>query len=148
MNRDWRSKGLCRTENHDPELWFPVGNSGPALRQTADATAICKRCPVITDCLTWALDERQEHGVWGGKSENERRAILKRRHIKPSRPSTAGLPANARTYLNGAGRRRFLALVDEGYTLPQIATTLRLGITHITKIAAALGVATDTADAA
>jgi WhiB family redox-sensing transcriptional regulator len=43
------------------------------------ARAICKGCPVGTNCLEYALEERIEHGVWGGCSERERRRILKRR---------------------------------------------------------------------
>jgi WhiB family redox-sensing transcriptional regulator len=43
------------------------------------ARAICKGCPVTSQCLEYALEERIEHGVWGGCSERERRRILKRR---------------------------------------------------------------------
>src|SRR6185312_6942277 len=62
-------------------LFFPVGNSGPALAQIADAKLVCNRCPVTTECLTWALDSGQDAGVWGGMSEDERRA-LKRRNAR------------------------------------------------------------------
>src|ERR1700682_4077285 len=78
-NMDWRHNAVCRDE--DPELFFPVGNSGPALAQIADAKLVCNRCPVTTDCLTWALDSGQDAGVWGGMSEDERRA-LKRRNAR------------------------------------------------------------------
>ena len=60
---DWRHKAVCRDE--DPELFFPVGNSGPALAQIADAKLVCNRCSVVTECLTWALDSGQDAGVWG-----------------------------------------------------------------------------------
>ena len=73
---DWRHKAVCRDE--DPELFFPVGNSGPALAQIADAKLVCNRCPVTTECLTWALDSGQDAGVWGGMSEDERRALKRR----------------------------------------------------------------------
>ena len=76
---DWRHKAVCRDE--DPELFFPVGNSGPALAQIADAKLVCNRCPVTTECLTWALDSGQDAGVWGGMGEDERRA-LKRRNAR------------------------------------------------------------------
>ena len=46
---DWRHNAVCRDE--DPELFFPVGNSGPALAQIADAKLVCNRCPVTTECL-------------------------------------------------------------------------------------------------
>lgn len=76
---DWRHKAVCRDE--DPELFFPVGNSGPALAQIADAKLVCNRCPVTTECLSWALNTGQDSGVWGGMSEDERRA-LKRRNAR------------------------------------------------------------------
>lgn len=49
---DWRHKAVCREE--DPELFFPVGNSGPALAQIAKAKVVCNRCPVTAQCLAWA----------------------------------------------------------------------------------------------
>lgn len=70
---DWRHKATCREE--DPELFFPVGNSGPALAQTAKAKLVCNRCEVTSQCLKWALETGQDAGVWGGLSEDERRAI-------------------------------------------------------------------------
>lgn len=76
---DWRHKAVCRDE--DPELFFPVGNSGPALAQIASAKQVCTRCSVVTECLTWALETGQDAGVWGGMSEDERRA-LKRRNAR------------------------------------------------------------------
>ena len=60
----WRDHAACL--NEDPELFFPIGNTGPALIQTEEAKAVCRRCEVIEDCLSWAMDSRQEEGVWGG----------------------------------------------------------------------------------
>jgi WhiB family redox-sensing transcriptional regulator len=76
---DWRHRAACRDE--DPELFFPVGTSGPALLQIAEAKAVCRRCPVSVECLNWALASGQDAGVWGGMSEDERRA-LKRRNAR------------------------------------------------------------------
>lgn len=73
---DWRHHAECREE--DPELFFPLGNTGPALAQVEEAKAVCRRCPVIDSCLTWALASGQDSGVWGGLSEDERRAIKRR----------------------------------------------------------------------
>ncbi len=73
---DWRHGAACRHE--EPELFFPVGTSGPALLQIAEAKSVCRRCPVNTDCLAWALDSRQAAGVWGGMSEDERRELTRR----------------------------------------------------------------------
>jgi WhiB family redox-sensing transcriptional regulator len=73
---DWRHRAACRDE--DPELFFPIGNSGPALLQIEDAKDVCRRCDVIDQCLQWALESGQDVGVWGGMSEDERRALKRR----------------------------------------------------------------------
>ncbi len=73
---DWRHKAACR--NEDPELFFPVGATGPAVLQAEEAKKVCMRCNVREECLQWALDNGQDHGVWGGKSEDERRAMKRR----------------------------------------------------------------------
>jgi WhiB family redox-sensing transcriptional regulator len=72
----WRKGAACRTE--DPELFFPVGTSGPALLQVEQAKAVCRRCPVTDRCLAWALETGQDAGVWGGMSEDERRVVRRR----------------------------------------------------------------------
>lgn len=73
---DWRHHAACR--DVDPELFFPIGNSGPALLQIEEAKQVCRRCPVCADCLQWALESGQDAGVWGGTSEEERRALKRR----------------------------------------------------------------------
>jgi len=70
---DWRHLAVCRDE--DPELFFPIGSTGPATHQVDQAKVVCRRCPVVEDCLTWAVETGQENGVWGGTSEDERRAL-------------------------------------------------------------------------
>lgn len=70
---DWRHSALCQDE--DPELFFPIGTVGPSLRQVEAAKIICRRCAVTDSCLSWAIDTGQDSGVWGGKSEEERRHI-------------------------------------------------------------------------
>jgi WhiB family transcriptional regulator, redox-sensing transcriptional regulator len=74
-----RNIAACREA--DPELFFPIGNSGPALVQIEEAKQVCRRCSVLDDCLRWAIDSGQDAGVWGGLSEDERRA-LKRRTVR------------------------------------------------------------------
>ena len=76
---DWRHRAICRDE--DPELFFPIGNTGPALLQIEQAKAVCRRCPVIQECLPGRWRSGQDAGVWGGLSEDERRA-LKRRNAR------------------------------------------------------------------
>lgn len=79
---DWRAKAACRDK--DPELFFPVGNTGAAYQQIEEAKAVCRTCKVIDACLKCALDTNQDYGVWGGLSEDERRA-LKRRAMRARR---------------------------------------------------------------
>jgi WhiB family transcriptional regulator, redox-sensing transcriptional regulator len=67
---DWRSAAACLSA--DPELFFPVSDSGPSLAQAAEAKAICAGCPVRRQCLSFALRTRQVHGIWGGLTERER----------------------------------------------------------------------------
>jgi WhiB family transcriptional regulator, redox-sensing transcriptional regulator len=50
---DWRHESACRDE--DPELFFPIGNTGPALVQIEEAKLVCRRCSVVDECLRWAL---------------------------------------------------------------------------------------------
>jgi WhiB family redox-sensing transcriptional regulator len=73
---DWRHNAACRDE--DPELFFPIGNTGPALLQIEEAKAVCRRCAVVEACLAWAIESGQDAGVWGGLSEDERRALKRR----------------------------------------------------------------------
>ena len=73
---DWRSKAACLTV--DPELFVPIGNTGPAIRQVAEAKAVCRECVVKGICLKWAIDNNQDAGVWGGMSEEERRSLKRR----------------------------------------------------------------------
>ena len=72
----WDERAACRGKN--PELFFPVGTSGPALLQLAEAKSVCQRCPVSNECLDWALASGQDSGVWGGMSEDERRDLKRR----------------------------------------------------------------------
>ncbi|MBK3586377.1 WhiB family transcriptional regulator [Streptomyces sp. MBT57] len=71
---NWRTHAACRDE--DPDLFFPIGSSGPAVVQAAEAKAVCRGCPVQAQCLEWGL------------AEDERRA-LKRRSRRRAK-NTAG----------------------------------------------------------
>lgn len=69
---NWRDHAACRDEN--PELFFPVGTFGPALRQADEAKAVCAHCPVITACRSWAV-ATLPHGIAGGLTEDERHVL-------------------------------------------------------------------------
>ena len=77
---NWRFRGACRDE--DPELFFPVGTTGPALLQIEDAKQVCRRGAVVDSCLRWALETGQDAGVWGGTSEDERRVLRRKARSK------------------------------------------------------------------
>jgi WhiB family transcriptional regulator, redox-sensing transcriptional regulator len=83
---NWRFRGACVDE--DPELFFPVGNAGPALRQIDEAKQVCRRCDVVDVCLRWALQTGEDAGVWGGMSEEERRTL----RLQASRTQAATAP--------------------------------------------------------
>lgn len=68
---DWRQRAACRGHD-DPDMWFPVGHGPFAEAQAWEAKRICNQCPVRQRCLMWALDTKQDAGVWGGLSERER----------------------------------------------------------------------------
>ena len=92
---DWRKRAACRHE--DPELFFPIGVTGPAVAQTAQAKAVCARCPVREPCLAWALETNQGSGVWGGMSEDERRAYRRALARRPAGGNAGGNPEGSRT---------------------------------------------------
>lgn len=72
-NEDWRVDAACR--DTDPDLFFPVGTTGPAIEQIASAKAVCGECDAQSECLEFALATNQDSGVWGGTSEEERRKL-------------------------------------------------------------------------
>jgi WhiB family transcriptional regulator, redox-sensing transcriptional regulator len=88
VRMDWRDRAACL--DLDPELWFPVGTTGPAVEQTERAKTVCAGCPVIAHCLAWALETGQSDGIWGGKTADERRALRRarrQRHPRLRRPA-------------------------------------------------------------
>ncbi|WP_128374441.1 WhiB family transcriptional regulator [Streptomyces cavernae] len=72
---EWLDRAAC--VDADPDLFFPVSRNGPAVRDALAAKRICCRCPVVEDCLDWALSTRQTTGVWGGTSEEERADLIR-----------------------------------------------------------------------
>ncbi len=83
---EWLRRAACVGE--DPELFFPVGTRGPALREIAAAKQVCARCPVIIQCLAFALHSGQASGVWGGTCEEERAVLLRMTRPYAERRST------------------------------------------------------------
>jgi WhiB family redox-sensing transcriptional regulator len=91
---DWSARAACRAT--DPDALFVQGAAQNR------AKALCSGCVVRTECLADALDNEVEFGVWGGMTERERRALLRRR---PNVTSWRRLLQTARdTYESSDGR--------------------------------------------
>ncbi|MFP5069126.1 WhiB family transcriptional regulator [Pseudonocardia nantongensis] len=90
---NWRAAARCRAA--DAEDLFVTG------APQREARDFCFACPVRTECLAHALDQQVEFGVWGGMTERERRAVLRRR---PDVTDWAGLLSRARSdHYSGRG---------------------------------------------
>jgi WhiB family transcriptional regulator, redox-sensing transcriptional regulator len=86
----WMPLGACQDE--DPELFFPIGSSGPAVSQVKAAKAVCGRCTVRQECLSYALRSLQADGIWGGTTGEERLAL--RKMVARHRPEQAARRAS------------------------------------------------------
>ncbi|WP_435597109.1 WhiB family transcriptional regulator [Streptomyces anulatus] len=74
-NDAWREDALCRQT--DPELFHPeVGGTAVPAKQT------CMACPVRPDCLDYAIDTRQQWGIWGGVGQKELRRLIRARQAE------------------------------------------------------------------
>ncbi|MET7648168.1 WhiB family transcriptional regulator [Streptomyces sp. NPDC005426] len=59
-------------------FYSPTGERGQARRQREEtARAICRGCPVNESCHLFAMTSHQDFGVWGGRTEAERRSRAK-----------------------------------------------------------------------
>ena len=69
---EWQTNARCHEV--DPEIFFPErGGSSKAAR------AVCSNCAVKMQCLEYALNNKEQFGIWGGTSERERRRLRKDR---------------------------------------------------------------------
>lgn len=87
---NWRELAACR--DTDPDLFFPVGTTGPAIEQIEAAKRVCMECEAREPCLEFALSTNQDSGIWGATSEEERRKLRRqwvaaRRRTNASRAS-------------------------------------------------------------
>lgn len=67
---EWMAHAAC--QDKPTSFWFPVDGAG-----TQRAKWACEPCPVQAECLDYALENRIDHGVWGGESERSRRRLLR-----------------------------------------------------------------------
>jgi WhiB family transcriptional regulator, redox-sensing transcriptional regulator len=70
---DWMAAAVCRQV--DPTLFHPDGNPCRAVVQARLAKSVCASCPVAVECLEFALEHDERHGIWGGTDERERREL-------------------------------------------------------------------------
>lgn len=68
-------KGACR--GVDPKIFYPDEHTSAAA-----AKEICKHCPVRQECLEYAVTYREAHGIWGGRSEKERKKIRRANRLQ------------------------------------------------------------------
>jgi WhiB family redox-sensing transcriptional regulator len=79
---DWWRRAAC--QDAEPDLFFPISATGAAQTDIAMAKRVCGSCQVRVECLDYALETRQAHGIWGGTTEDERRRLTER-HRKAAR---------------------------------------------------------------
>lgn len=72
---DWRAQAAC--SGYPNTLFFPTGD-GLDEGSIEKAKAICAVCPVIDECLQYALETNQRSGIWGGTSEKERKSLRRK----------------------------------------------------------------------
>lgn len=73
----WQLKAACRGPH--AVVFFPPAHferKDEKLEREQRAKMICARCPVRHECLDYALAIREQHGIWGGLSESERKSLL------------------------------------------------------------------------
>ena len=73
---DWQMNAACRGQDTS-NFYHPENERGPSrARREMRAKAVCATCPVVQQCLRWALAAREPYGVWGGLSTEERESLL------------------------------------------------------------------------
>ncbi|MFH8483663.1 WhiB family transcriptional regulator [Streptomyces sp. NPDC018055] len=125
---DWRNRSACR--DVDPELFFPTGTDPRSQAQARRAKRVCGGCPVRAACLSWALDNKQDTGVWGGLDERERREL----HGRPSAAQKAPRPSEWGTEIDEKAVERYLSGA-ESFVRPQerleaVARGVRAGMAY------------------
>ena len=76
----WQVRAACR--DVDPEMFFPASDndaSDVVARALTAVAPVCDRCPVTAECLRFALDTGQDHGLWAATTPTDRRAIRRNR---------------------------------------------------------------------
>jgi WhiB family redox-sensing transcriptional regulator len=103
---DWKLDGLCNQVG--VEWFYPEKGENATV-----AKKVCNRCPVIAECLAYALENDEQHGVWGGKSSTQRK------RLRPTRSDGR---------FDGVKERQLVAyrMLDAGVTAVEVAK--RMGV--------------------
>lgn len=72
---DWRNRAAC--SGYPNTLFFPASDGADEM-SVAKAKSVCAVCPVIEDCLQYALETNQRSGIWGGTTEKERKSLRRK----------------------------------------------------------------------
>jgi len=80
-DESWKDEAACAGE--DPELFYPDVHDQRRFynRQVCAALQICMECPVVDECLSYALSTDTNHGIWGGMTEMERAKLKGRKRV-------------------------------------------------------------------
>lgn len=72
----WMNEASCRNDDL-ADLFFHAENERGLAKESRDrqAKTVCRTCPVMSSCLDYALKHQEPYGVWGGLSEDDRRAM-------------------------------------------------------------------------
>lgn len=91
ISTEWPELAACRDPDVDPEIFFPLAEAGPGAREIAAARTVCARCPVVMQCLDWALRAGEPAGIWGGTTPDERRRLRRYARDAHLRPEVIGI---------------------------------------------------------
>jgi WhiB family transcriptional regulator, redox-sensing transcriptional regulator len=99
VDDSWMAEGVC-VDHANPDMWHERGRE-------AEAVAVCQGCPVRQQCLSYALEQRLDYGVWGGHAAAERLRVIGRTqprlHVFGVRvPRAAAKPRKPRVRLTAA----------------------------------------------
>jgi WhiB family redox-sensing transcriptional regulator len=115
----WMGEAACR--GMDPDVFFP-----PRGGTVEPARQVCAGCPVSDDCLSFALEHREKHGIWGGLSENERKRLRRRATGKAQHTHCAHGHALTPENVRSADGRRKCRMCERGSRREYVARLKRL----------------------
>ncbi len=92
----WQVDGLCRDPQNAPLFFSPDTREGQGTRMSRirRAKAVCSKCTVLAACRERGLRSNSKFGIWGGLTEHDRKALLKKKAPPaPEAPATTEVAA-------------------------------------------------------